>query len=567
VCPRDLGANCGGNNVITVLRLNKEDSIALLTKGADKRWVMDTETDGLEVRGNIPKNEAKYIGLMPYGSQFCLIVARKDFDDWGLRPIVEGLRLVGHNLRFDLHALRLKPTVPWQDTMVACYFNNTAGRKSMDHIARMYGWPKIKTPDLLKKGRIYDVPEPDLERYLADDCLITWRMSEVLQMDACEFDYRVDKAVYEMERRGVRLLPKRLSKVKERLDTLIDMSEHALRSAGFGGDGNSPKQVGDWLTKEGRHLPRTPKGNISTSKLVLQKLADKGDNLVSLVLDWRKAVKLRSAFIEPLPKMTQNGLLYPQTNTTLTRTGRFSCSGPNLQQIPKRGALGKSIRSCLTSPGRTGVTACDFSQVELRVAASFAGEEVLLSAFHSGGDPHTEVAAKMLGKTLESITPDERFKAKAVNFGILNGMGAKRLAIELKSTYDEAKKFLEEYKRNLPRLNEWMEGVWREAEAYGLARTVSGRTRPFLADEETRSAISVIVQGSAAELMRHSLVAVAEAGLEPILSVHDEVLIQGQGEGEKLKELMEYAANNAYTEFSNITFTASATEGDTWGDV
>jgi len=552
---------------MNILRLNRADTVTLLNKGKDKRWIMDTETDGLEVRGNIPKNEAKYIGMMPYGSQFCLIIERRDFDDWGLRPIVEGLKLVGHNLRFDLHALRLKPRVTWQDTMVACYFNNTAGRKGMDHIARMYGWPKIKTPDLLKQGRIYDVPEPDLESYLADDCFITWRMAEVFQMDKCDFDYRVEKAVYEMERRGVRLLPNRLKKVRERLNILIDDADHALRCAGFDGEGNSPKQVGEWLVSKGRQLPKTPKGNISTSKLVLQKMADKGDELVGLILNWRRAVKLKSAFIDPLPKMAQNRLLYPQTNTTLTRTGRFSCSGPNLQQIPKRGALGKSIRSCMTSPNRTGVTACDFSQVELRVAASFAGEEVLLNAFHSGGDPHTEVAAKMLGKTPESITPDERFKAKAVNFGILNGMGAKRLAIELKSTYDEAKVFLNEYRRNLPRLNEWMEGVWREAEAYGIARTISGRTRPFLADEETRSAISVVVQGSAAELMRHSLVAVAEAGMEPILSVHDEVLISGTGEAEKLKETMEFAANNAYNDFNNITFTASADTGETWGDV
>ena len=553
--------------MINILRLNKADTISLLTKGKGKRWVMDTETDGLEVRGNIPENEAKFIGLMPYGSRFCLIIERKDFEEWELRPIVERLRLVGHNLRFDLHALRLKPTVTWQDTIVACYFNNTSGRKGMDHIARMYGWPKIKTPDLLKQGRIHEVPIPDLERYLADDCFTTWRMAEAFQMGRCDFDYRVEKAVYEMERRGVRLLPNRLAKVEERLNVIIGEADHALRSVGFTGDGNSPKQIGEWLVSEGRQLPKTEKGNISTSKLVLQKMADKGDGLVGLILNWRKAVKLKSAFVDPLPKLAQNRLLYPQTNTTLTRTGRFSCSGPNLQQIPKRGALGKSIRSCMTSPDRTGVTACDFSQVELRVAASFAGEEVLLSAFHSGGDPHTEVAAKMLGKTPESITPDERFKAKAVNFGILNGMGAKRLAIELKSTYDEAKKFLSEYKRNLPRLNEWMEGVWREAEAYGIARTISGRTRPFLANEETRSAISVVVQGSAAELMRHSLVAVAEAGLKPILSVHDEILISGTGEAEKLREIMEFAANSAYNEFDNITFTASADEGETWGDV
>tara|TARA_R100000458_G_scaffold57662_2_gene64190 strand:- start:3914 stop:5575 length:1662 start_codon:yes stop_codon:yes gene_type:complete len=553
--------------MISILRLNKEDTIALLVKGKDKKWVMDTETDGLEVKGPNAKNEAKFIGLMPYGSAFCLIVERKDYDDWELEKYLKKLTLVGHNLKFDLHALNLQPEVCWEDTLNACYFNNTAGRKSMDHIAKMNGWKKIATPDLLKQGKIAEVPESDLEKYLADDCYTTWRMAERFQMDRCKFDYRVEKAVYEMECRGVRLLPEKLSKVDVRLNGLINEADRKLRHAGFNGDGNSPKQVGEWLVSRGRALPKTAKGNISTSKIVLQKLADKGDGLVQMVLDWRKAVKLKSAFIDPLPKLAQNGMLYPSTNTTLTKTGRFSCSGPNLQQIPKRGALGKSIRDCMTSENRSGVTACDFSQVELRVAASLANEEVLLSAFASGGDPHTEVAAKMLGKKVEDIQPEERFKAKAVNFGILNGMGAKRLAIELKSTYDEANRFLSEYKRNLPRLNEWMEGVWREAEAYGLARTISGRTRPFLQGEETRSAISVVVQGSAAELMRHSLVAVSEAGLEPILSVHDEIIIPGMLQGEKLKEVMEYAANNAYNEFRNVSFEAEATAGITWGNV
>ena len=208
------------------------------------------------------------------------------------------------------------------------------------------------------------------------------------------------------------------------------------------------------------------------------------------------------------------------------------------------------------------------------MAAAFAEEAVLLEAFEQGNCPHTQVAAKMVGKTTDQVTPDERFKAKAVNFGILNGMGASRLAVELKTDRSVATKFLNDYRRNLPQLYSWMESVWREAEAYQLARTVEGRSRIFSVREETRPAVSVIVQGSAAELMRHALVAVEQAGLNPFLSIHDEILIPGTEKYdslerlENLQEVMETAANAAYPEvFSSVQFSASANFGSTWGDV
>jgi len=556
---------------MTDIEIHRPDGKAfkqLLENESMGQWVMDTETNGLEVIGDDAPHYAHWIGLMPLGTRHVFIVTREEFEDWGLRETVEGLSLVGHNLRFDLHALDLKPKKPWVDTMVAAYYRHTTGKLSMDHIAKVKGWPKIPTPDALKLGKIAEMPEDELVKYLADDCLITAKMAKSLQVEQAEFDYRVEQAVYAMERRGMLLLGDKLSEVGYQLEALLQVSEAALRQSGLEGNLNSARAVGSWLIAEGRRLPHTPSGNPSTSKIVLQKLADDGDELAHQILSWRKLIKLKTSFVEPLPKLTQFGILYPRTSTTRTATGRFACSSPNLQQIPKRGPLGKAIRSCLTSREQNGVTACDFSQVELRVAASFAGEPILLEAFDDGRCPHTEVAAKMLGKHISSISTEERFKAKAVNFGILNGMGAKRLSLELKTSKLEAHRFLAEYRRNLPGLHEWMEKVWQEAETYQLARTVSGRTRIFSVREKTRPAISVIVQGSAAELMRAALVAAEEAGLKPILSVHDEVLIGGKEGGEKLREVMEHAANNAYPDtFDNVTFPAHSQSGDTWGDV
>ena len=535
----------------------------------EQEWVLDTETNGLEVVGPEAPHFAWWIGLSPLGSPNVFIISGDEYEDWGLRDVFKQMHFVGHNFRFDLHALDLVPVVPWKDTIVAAYFGHTSGKRSMDHIAKVNGWHNIETPEALKKGRIQDVPEEELFQYLANDCIVTSKMAKRLQMEACAFDYRVEQAVYEMERRGVRLLGNKFSKVEMTLNEIIEQRLGKLNSEGMSGNPDSPQQVGEWLLQRGRKLPFTSTGKPSTSKLSLQRLADRGDDLADAVIQYRKAIKLKTAFVDALPRMAQGGILYPRTNTTRTKTGRFSCDSPNLQQIPKRGPLGKALRGCMTSPEANGVSACDFSQVELRVAAALAQEPVLLEAFAQRNCPHTEVAAKMVGKRIEDVTPEERFNAKAVNFGILNGMGANRLAFELKTDKGTAARFLSEYKKNLPRLNNWMESVWREAEEFRVARTVAGRTRIFTSNEDTRPAVSVIVQGSAAELIRHSLVAVHEAGLEPILTVHDEILVGNadDNKAQNLREVMEHAANGAYADtFGAVDFLAEASLGETWGD-
>ena len=540
--------------------------------GPDQRWVMDTETDGLDVRGT-GKNKAYYIGLLPVGLRTAFILNRATFEK--LRPVVERLLLVGHNIRFDLHALDLRPEVPPEDTMLAGYYGHTTRRLSLDHFAKANGWGKIETPDLIKQGRILEMDPQIVAEYLADDCLTTGllyqRMEQVPHrgnLAGAEEDFRTELAVYHMEDRGVRLLEDRLERLGARIHGLANDALVDLRGAHFKGDPNSPKQVAAWLESKGRILPRTQKGNPSTSKIVLSRMADEGDNLAALLLYQRRLTKLISAFTDPLPKLARGGMLYPEVKTCRTKTGRFAYANPNLQQVPKRGgSLAKDFRRCFT--GASGyVSGADYSQVELRVAAALAGEPVLLDAFASGGDPHTEVAAKMLGKSPGDVSPDERFKAKAVNFGILNGMGAPRLAIELKSSVPEARRFLDDYRRSLTRLTEWSEGVWRDAEALFLARTLSGRTRIYGPNESTRSAISVVVQGTAAELMRQALASVDEAGLRPILVVHDEVVCDVRGRGEEIAQIMQETADAAFPdELGDVSFTADAGEGETWGDI
>lgn len=548
-----------------MIRLTKYRLDALVKADPHRRWVIDTETNGLDVIGLGAPHYAFWIGLMPEGTDHCFVISREEFDEWA-RPYVEKMHLIGHNLAFDLHALDLTP-LSFSDTMLSHHFISMGSRISMDNIAKRLGYKKIATPDALKRGQIEHMDKSELVEYLVDDCRFTNIMYQGINwVPAMDTDAKVSRAIYNMERRGVRLLPEPLAEAHRELKIDLANKLQLLRDEGMDEDPNSPKQVASFLMRQGRKLPVTPNGNVSTSKLVLQRMADEGDALCGMILDYRKVIKLDTSFLSPLPLLARDGILYPSTHIAGTVTGRFSCSKPNLQQIPKRGPIGKQLRRCMTSRSLTGVTACDYSQVELRVAAAMAKEPVLLDAFNSGGDPHTEVAAKMLGKAPDTITPEERYKAKAVNFGILNGMGARRLAIELKSDYDEARRFLYEYKHNLPELSAWMEGVWREAEAYGIVRTLSGRTRVFIGDESTRSAISVVVQGTAAELIRASLVGADEAGLPIMLTVHDEILVEGDRRQE-LKDIMEFCADNAFPDvLGSVPFTADATYGETWGD-
>ena len=538
---------------------------------ADTPWVLDTETDGLRVR-QPGEDKAWYIGLMPVGLKTCFIFTRSMFER--VRAAVEDLDLVGHNIRFDMHALNLVPRRAPVDTMVAGYFGHTTRRLSLDHFARTYGWSKIKTPDKIKQGRILEMDPHAVAVYLADDCLVTsFLYQKMMQLPhggsikKAEPDYEVEVAVHAMEARGVKLIESRLRALGSKIHGLANDSLVDLRSQGMTGDPNSPKQVATWLMSEGRRLPLTEKGNPSTAKMVLQRMADNGDSLALILLEYRGLSKLISAFIDPLPRLAVAGMLYPQVKTTRTKTGRFSYAEPNLQQIPKRsGSLAKSFRQCFTSSSGH-VSGADYSQVELRVAAALSGEPVLLDAFRDLQDPHAEVAAKMLGKRVEAVTPEERFSAKAVNFGILNGMGAKRLSHELKSSYDEAARFLSDYRRGLPRLTEWMESIWRQAEVDAVVRTLAGRTRVFSPDESTRSAISVVVQGTAAELMRRALVAVENAELQPILVVHDESGCDGVDNGEEVARIMRDAANEAFPELATVDFVANPGQGETWADV
>jgi DNA polymerase I-like protein with 3'-5' exonuclease and polymerase domains len=549
------------------LTLTYEMLKAMVEAEPDRKWILDTETNGLDVRGPNAPHYAWWIGLTPTGSGHYFIISRAEYDEWA-HPLVKQLHLVGHNLLFDLHALDLQVPI-YTDTQMSDYYSNMGSQTGMDVIAKRRGYPKIPTPALLKQGRIAEFSREDITDYLVDDIRFTDIMYRSMRFpETVVRDAELGVAVRAMEERGLRLLQEPLDALAVKLAVMTRESAVVLQKQGIGADMMTPAKVGQFLHDNGRQLERTKKGQYITNAPSLTKLVDRGDTLCRDILYHRKLIKLDSSFIQPLPKFARDGIIYPSSALTITNTGRLSCSKPNLQQIPKRGPLGNGFRHCFTAPEQygVGVTGCDWSQIELRIAAALSGETVLLDAFAAGRDPHAEVAAATQGIRLSQVTPELRHKAKAVNFGILNGMGGPRLSGEIKTTIAEARRYIREYKENLPELAAWMEGIWNEAETYGLAQTLAGRTHIYAGKVSTRPSISVVIQGTAAEMLRKSMIAIHQAGLPLLLPIHDENVVAGDCRNE-LQEIMEYSANNAFPEqLGAVQFPAEALYGPTWGD-
>lgn len=331
-----------------------------------------------------------------------------------------------------------------------------------------------------------------------------------------------------------------LDDVQGQLDQL---TAHVYELAGTQFNIRSAQQLGDVLFN-GLGLPaprKTKGGQASTSQQTLEKLAGQHP-VVDSILQYRKLEKMRSTYLDPLPRLVDpQGRIHTTFNQKATATGRLSSSNPNLQNIPVRGPLGKRMRSCfIAGPGRLLVSA-DYSQVELRVLAHVSQDPALLEAFRNGEDIHARTAALVYDLPPDQVSPDQRRNAKTINFGLIYGMGAQKLAQELKISTTQAKDFIARYFERLQGLKEFYEGVEASARKHGFVITLGGRRR-LLPDINSasgqaaalarRQAINTVIQGSAADIIKLAMLAVArderlrELDARLLLQVHDELLLE-----------------------------------------
>ncbi|MBG0791867.1 MAG: DNA polymerase I [Desulfovibrionaceae bacterium] len=307
---------------------------------------------------------------------------------------------------------------------------------------------------------------------------------------------------------------------------------------------------------------KTSTGLRSTANQVLEKIRDQHP-LVEAVLEYRMLEKLRSTYLEPLPKLVDaDARLHTHFNQLSTATGRLSSSRPNLQNIPIRGVHGPRMRACFTAGDGNLLAAADYSQIELRVLAHFSKDPALIDAFRHDEDIHARTAALLNDKEVADVTPGERRGAKTINFGLIYGMGVQKLARELKITQNEAKDFTEKYFEKMATLKTYYDTIVEDAQKHGFVATLAGRRRLLpelhsrnnqLASQARRQAVNTVIQGSAADIIKMAMVAahkdkrLRELGAQLILQVHDELIVEAPAEnieaaGARLKEIMQTVA-------------------------
>jgi len=385
-----------------------------------------------------------------------------------------------------------------------------------------------------------------------------------------------------MEHTGVRITQAGVREFGTFLTEKIEETQQMIYDdAGHEFNISSPKQLGTVLFEE-QGLPsgKKTKSGYSTNAEVLEGLRDKAP-IVDNVLKYRQYTKLNSTYVTGLlDKVAEDGRIHTSFRQTETRTGRISSTEPNLQNIPVRTELGAEMRKFfIAEPGRVLVDA-DYSQIELRVMAHLCGDENMIAAFTSGEDIHTSTAAQVFGLEPERVTPEMRSAAKAVNFGIIYGIGAFSLSKDIGTSVAQAKRYISDYLAKYPKVQQFMDGAVETAEKTGSVATMFGRKRriPELASSNKvlqaagkRIAMNTPVQGTAADLIKIAMVNVyrrlKKEGLDArlILQIHDELIIESSRDcAGKCAELLREEMMNVYK--MKVPLSVDVHQGESWYD-
>lgn len=362
---------------------------------------------------------------------------------------------------------------------------------------------------------------------------------------------------------------------------LDEVQKSIYEVTGFEFNINSPKQLGSVLFEK-LNLPKGKKGKsgYSTSADTLEKL--KGSHeIIDLIFKYRELAKLKSTYCDGMIKLiTVDGRIHSSFNQTETRTGRISSAEPNLQNIPVRTERGKELRKFFKAKDGCVLVDADYSQIELRVLAHISGDKNMIDAFKNDKDIHTITASQILKVPIEMVTPEMRFRAKAVNFGIIYGMGAFTLSQNLKISRYEAQNYINRYLEHYKGVDEYMRGIIELAKKRGYAETICNRRR-YLPELESpnhvlrafgeRVARNMPIQGSAADIIKIAMINVYKS-LEDrklksklILQVHDELIIEAsENEAEEVKALLKYEMENAVQ--MSVPVEVHIATGKTWFD-
>ncbi|MFM6993774.1 MAG: DNA polymerase I, partial [Sediminibacterium sp.] len=571
---------------------------------------IDTETTGIDANNvelvglsfSFKEHTGYYVpvandGDGKDGAKHILSLFKKVFDK-------EEVLWIGQNLKYDFLVLKwygvaLKGKT--FDTMLAHYVIEPEGRRSMDLLSGQFlGYEPVSIESIIGKkgknqGNMRDAALEQIKEYAAEDADITLQLKNclaplILKKEVSKVFNEVENplmpVLVDMEFEGVKVDVDFLNEYSKVLEIEAKESEEKVyAAAGVRFNLASPKQLGEVLfevMKLDDKAKKTKTGQYATGEDVLQKMAAK-HKIVDDILNFRELTKLKSTYVDAIPELInpRTGRIHTSYAQAVAVTGRLSSTNPNLQNIPVRTDRGKEIRKAFIprDPSRILVSA-DYSQIELRVVAAISGDPNMCEAFKLGKDIHTATAAKVYGVDEADVTKEMRYKAKSVNFGIIYGQGAFGLAENLGISRTEAKEIIDNYKKEFPNIQKYMDQQINQAKELGYVETLMGRKR-WLRDINSsnftvrgfaeRNAINSPIQGSAADMIKMAMIKIHQEMKKQhweskmILQVHDELIFDAtEKELPALKELILSCMTSAMELPNGVPVEAELGTGKNW---
>ncbi|HEX5626101.1 MAG TPA: DNA polymerase I, partial [Saprospiraceae bacterium] len=581
-----------------------EELLSHLNKA--KTISFDTETTGIDANQAelvgmsfcIKAGEAWYVPVPANPEQARKLVHR-------FKAVLEDgeKKFIGQNIKYDMLMMRwygVRLPDPEFDTMIAHYLIEPDQRHKLDYLAESYlNYKMVAIEELIGKkgpnqGNMRNVPLDDIKEYAAEDADLTLQIEKILEKEIKkqELDQLIRTielplvtVLCDMEFEGVKIDGGFLNDYSKVLEKQIAHSESLIyKKAGVRFNIASPRQVGDLLF-ERLKIPykwkKTSTNQYSTDEEKLTELADEHE-IVRDILDHRKFSKLKSTYVDALPLMInpKTGRVHSSFNQARAATGRLASENPNLQNIPIKDEAGREIRKAFVPRDSKHVlVAADYSQIELRLIAEIAQEEMMLDAFIKGQDIHRATAAKVYNVPYEEVTAEQRRNAKTVNFSILYGAGSTNISRQLAISRGEAKELIDQYFATYKDLKAYMAGVVETARDKGYVQTLLGRKR-VLRDITSRNAlartnaervaINTPIQGTAADMIKVAMIHIHQRlikeGFETkmILQVHDELVFDApKSEVDEVQKLIVHEMKHAIPHLK-VPIEVGVNSGSNW---
>jgi len=520
-----------------------------------------------------------------------------------LKPLFENSRIgfFAHNVKYDMHILEnegIEVANISFDTIIASYILNAQQRQHSLDALSLERFGKVKTPitDLIGKGKgaitMKEVPIDKVRAYCCEDADYTFRLKKDLEKEIHERG--LEKVFYEielplvpvllkMERRGIFINQPFLKTLQKSLEENLESLEKeifALSEVEF--NVKSPKQLSEILIDLGIKLPKKTATGYSTSADILESIIN-DHPMIPLILEYRVLEKLRSTYVSNLPSNVnpKTHRIHCTFNQTVAATGRLSCQDPNLQNIPIRTEVGRKIREAFCPEKEDwSYLSLDYSQVELRLVAHLSKDPNLIEAFNAGEDIHRYTASKIFDIPLEEVTKEMRYRAKAVNFGIIYGQGPVGLSRQLGISRKEAKAFIDLYFDKYSDVKQYIQDSIEKCRAAKKAVTMAGRERlipeidsknPMLKAEAERLAVNTPLQGSQADLIKLAMLDIdrllKDEGYPQlmILQIHDALLFElPDSDAERVGKIVKNSMENIWK--LSVPLSVELSVGKNWAE-